>query len=132
MTHIIVNESVLSNEDLQMAATETVDRNEMAQGLWAIHINEHGEFDCSFMDRVYRPDYHNAIVSVREWSTPPIGSITVTEMTEEERAENLYWWKAQEESARQDEEEESLFKEKMKLINPHGYPACPECGGYHP
>jgi hypothetical protein len=64
MTTIIMNRSILTNEDLAEMAFEAVDTNEMAEGLWAIRIDAYGMFDCSFMSRRYVSNYHNAIVDV--------------------------------------------------------------------
>lgn len=64
MTTIIMNKSILPNEDLAQMAFEAVDVNEMDGGLWAIHVDKYAMFDCSFMSREYRSDYHNAIVNV--------------------------------------------------------------------
>ena len=67
MTTIILNKSILSNEDLAEMAHEAVETNEMLGGLWAIHIDEiEGRFDCSFMSREFNANYHNAIVNVAQ------------------------------------------------------------------
>ena len=59
-----MNHSILSNEDLATMTFEAVDANGMLHGLWAVEVDDYGMFDCSFMDRIYNPDRHNAIVNV--------------------------------------------------------------------
>jgi hypothetical protein len=65
MTTIIMNHSILSNEDLATMAHEAVECNDMEGGLWAIHIDQYAMFDCSFMARDYKAGHHNAIVNVQ-------------------------------------------------------------------
>ena len=51
MITIIMNHSVLSNEDLALQVAETMDVNNMHHGLWGIKVDKNGNFDCSFMFR---------------------------------------------------------------------------------
>lgn len=62
--HVILNSSPITDDALIKKATETMSENEMYGGLWAIEVLPNGDVDCSFFQRHYKPEKHNAIVLV--------------------------------------------------------------------
>jgi hypothetical protein len=51
MITIIMNHSILSNEDLATMTAEAIETNEMLGGLWGIKVDQYAMFDSSDMFR---------------------------------------------------------------------------------